>query len=215
MRRPTCEWQVCGTCNYDCSYCIQSKASRVGHPSLEEVERFLEFFERLSSPWEIKMTGGEPFAFKAFMDRILPGLIERTPHTVSVLTNLSAPLSVLEQFAQLTRGRLGVVSASLHLEFADPAAFAEKASRLREVMDPRARLVVNGVLVPGRLEAVSAAKQEIEAHGLRFFPQVMKVKAGTFPYSSEDQARVDELVGPAPSPREANMGRSYVGSLFC
>ena len=47
MRRPTVEWQVCGVCNYDCSYCIQSKASRVGHPSDADVERFLAFFERL------------------------------------------------------------------------------------------------------------------------------------------------------------------------
>ena len=41
MRRPTIEWQVCGVCNYDCSYCIQSKVYRVGHPSPEQVEGFL------------------------------------------------------------------------------------------------------------------------------------------------------------------------------
>ena len=26
-RSPTIEWQVCGICNYDCSYCIQSKGA--------------------------------------------------------------------------------------------------------------------------------------------------------------------------------------------
>ena len=106
MRRPTIEWQVCGVCNYDCSYCIQSKVYRVGHPSPEQVEGFLGFFAALPGRWEVKMTGGEPFAFKGFMERIVPGLVERTGHTVSVLTNLSAPWSVLERFARLTQGRL-------------------------------------------------------------------------------------------------------------
>jgi len=40
-RRPTIEWQVCGICNYDCSYCIQSKKYRVGHPSPDDVEGFM------------------------------------------------------------------------------------------------------------------------------------------------------------------------------
>ena len=131
MRQPTIEWQVCGVCNYDCSYCIQSRASRTGHPSTEDVEGFLTFFSALQGRWEIKMSGGEPFAFKGFMDRIIPGLIERTPHRLSVLTNLSAPLPILERFARLTQGRLGIVSASLHLEFVDAQEFVRKAQALR------------------------------------------------------------------------------------
>jgi sulfatase maturation enzyme AslB (radical SAM superfamily) len=50
MRQPTIEWQVCGHCNYDCSYCIQSKSARVGHPSPEEVAQFLAFFEATAWP---------------------------------------------------------------------------------------------------------------------------------------------------------------------
>jgi len=136
MRHPTVEWQVCGVCNYDCSYCIQSRKYRVGHPSREEVERFLDFFAELPGRWEIKMTGGEPFAFKDYLGRILPQLVERTPHTLSTLTNLSAPLRQLRRFAELTRGRLGIVSASLHLEFTPLEEFLEKAVALRQWMDP-------------------------------------------------------------------------------
>jgi molybdenum cofactor biosynthesis enzyme MoaA len=89
MRRRTIEWQVCGVCNYDCSYCIQSKASRVGQPTDEEVESFLRFFAALDAAWEVKMTGGEPFASKAFMARIIPGLVAETKHTVSVVVSAS------------------------------------------------------------------------------------------------------------------------------
>jgi len=209
--QPTVEWQVCGVCNYDCTYCIQSKKTRVGHPSEEEVERFLAFFAELPGRWEIKMTGGEPFAFRGFMDRIVPGLVATTPHTLSVLTNLSAPLSVIERFADLTRGRLGVVSASVHLEHVEPDAFVTKAARLREIMDPAARLVVNGVLVPGRLGDVARAREAVRAAGLRFFPQIMKTKSGTFDYDASDRALVDDIVGPSPTPRTANMAPSYRG----
>ena len=210
-RQPTIEWQVGGVCNYDCSYCIQSREYRTGHPSDEQVELFLRFFEGLPGRWEIKMTGGEPFAFRGFMQRIVPGLVERTAHTLSVLTNLSAPESVLERFARLTYGRLGIVSASLHLEFTDAVTFAKKAARLRSQIAEGARLVVNSVLVPDRLGAVLEAEQVLAASGLRLFPQIMKVGSGIATYSAEDAAAIRELVGESPSPRRANMAPSYKG----
>jgi hypothetical protein len=215
MRSPTVEWQVCGVCNYDCSYCIQSKDARVGHPSDDEVEGFLRFFERLGTDrsWEIKMTGGEPFAFRGFIERIVPGLVARTPHVVSVLTNLSAPMRVLERFASLTQGRLGIVSASIHLEHTDAPTFVEKAVALRAAMDPRASLVVNGVLVPGRLDRVEDARDAIERAGLRFFPQVMKVRGAPVSYEPDDAPRVVRLVGLSPSPRRANVAPSYRGRM--
>jgi hypothetical protein len=210
-RQPTVEWQVCGVCNYDCSYCIQSKASRVGHPSDEAVERMLAFLVSLPGRWEIKMTGGEPFAWKGFMERVIPALVERSGHTLSVLTNLSAPPAILDRFAALTRGRLGVVSASLHLEHVAAPDFVARARRLRERMDPAARLVVNSVLVPGRLEAVAAARAAVEAAGLHFFPQVMKVGGGVARYDDDEGAELVALLGARPTPREANVAPSYRG----
>ncbi len=210
-RQPTVEWQVCGVCNYDCSYCIQSKAARVGHPSADEVERFLGFFGRLPGRWEIKMTGGEPFAFRGFLERIVPGLVEGTSHTISVLTNLSAPLGQLERFARLSRGRLGIVSASLHLEHVGLSEFVEKAVAFRALIDPAARLVVNAVLVPGRLEEVRAAEAALEAAGLRLFPQIMKVGPGVVDYDEADRVHVEALVGVSPGPRRANVAPSYAG----
>lgn len=208
-RQPTVEWQVCGVCNYDCSYCIQSRASRVGHPSEDDALRMLAFLAALPGRWEIKMTGGEPFAWKGFMERIVPGLVEGSAHTVSLLTNLSAPLAILDRFAALTRGRLGVVSASLHLEHVDAEAFVAKARHLRERMDPAARLVVNSVVVPGRLQAVAAARRVVEDAGLTFFPQLMKIGGGVATYDDDDG--LETLIGIAPTPRQANVAPSYRG----
>jgi hypothetical protein len=213
MRQPTVEWQVCGVCNYDCSYCIQSRAYRVSHPTDAELDGFIDFFAALPGCWEVKMTGGEPFAFKGFMDRVVPGLVAHTPHVVSVLTNLSAPLSILQRFAALTRGRLGIVSASLHLEHTDADTFVTKARALRDLIDPAARLVINSVLVPGRLAEVQRARALLAAHGLKLFPQVMKVGGGVHDYDADDAPLVSDLVGLSPGPRDANVAPSYRGRL--
>ena len=212
-RSPTVEWQVCGVCNYECTYCVQSRESRVGHPGEADVERFLGFFARLAGRWEVKMTGGEPFAFKGFMGRIVPGLVAETEHRISVLTNLSAPMPVLERFAELTRGRLGVVSASVHLEHVEVEAFAEKAAAFRALLDPAATMVVNGVLVPGGIDAAAEARAALRRRGLRFFPQLMKIKGGVHAYDAADAARIHAMIGAAPTPREANLAPSYRGRM--
>ena len=211
MRRPTVEWQVAGACNYGCSYCIQSPKHRVGAPSLEIVDGLLAFLASLPGRWEVKMSGGEPFAFRLFLSRVVPGLVHQTPHTVSVLTNLSAPLSELERFAALTRGRLGIVSASLHLEYTTVGAFVEKARRLREWIGPEPSLVVNAVLVPERLEELLAVRESVEAAGLPFFPQVMKVNGGVHDYVAEDRALLPLFLDAGGDPRRENRAPSYLG----
>lgn len=210
---PTVEWQICGHCNYDCSYCIQSKKYRVGYPSEAEVEQALALLAGLDGAWEIKMTGGEPFASPLFLRRVVPGLM-RTRHTVSTLTNLSAGPQALERFAALTYGRLGVVSASLHLEFTTPAEFLQRLNGLRAAVHADARIVVNSVLVPGRLADVADAKQRVEGAGFRFFPQWMKIKGERFVYDEADMVWVRRIVGDlgrAGELRTANLAPDYRG----
>lgn len=211
-RTPTVEWQANGVCNYDCSYCIQSPATRTGSPSRRDVEGFLAFFrDDLPGKWEIKISGGEPFANKLFLDEIAPGLAS-TSHDVSLLTNFSAPPTALWRFVGLLRPQLAIVSTSLHLEFTDEDAFLEKAREFKSWLDPRTSFVVNQVLVPGTLERVRRSRDRIRESGLRWFPQVMKTKTGVATYSPEEQALLRQLLGNAPGPSEANTAPSYKGS---
>jgi hypothetical protein len=161
--------------------------------------------------FEIKMSGGEPFAHPAFLGRIIPGLIEETSHRISVLTNLSASPAQLEQFARLTSGRLEIVSASLHLEHVTVESFLTRALLLRSRLDPGTRLTVNSVLVPGRLEALQPAVDAVIASGLPFFPQIMKTKRGIASYSDREKPWLDRFLGESPSPRQANLSPSYRG----
>ena len=210
-RHPTIEWQVAGACNYDCTYCIQSRRYRRGAPVAERIPTALAFFAALPGTWEIKMSGGEAFAHRLFLDAILPGVVHDTAHRVSVLTNFSASRRDLMRFAHLTRGRLEVFSASLHLEFTTPEAFADKAAWFVDQLDPGVRFVVNQVVLPDALDAAQACRDLLDARGIRWFPQLYKVNGGIADYPDEDALRA--LIGDAPGPREANLAPSYQGRM--
>ena len=140
------EWQVAGACNYDCSYCIQSPGQRRGRPRSDQLRKAIEQLARLPGTWEIKCSGGEAFAHPLFMALVVPGLMEQTPHRLSVLTNMSADRPTWMRFLALTRGRLGVVSVSLHLEAVALDAFVAKARWIQDQLDPEVDMVVNQVL---------------------------------------------------------------------
>lgn len=211
MRTPTLEWQVAGACNYDCSYCIQSPRYRRGRPQRDQLARAIESFAALPGTWEIKCSGGEAFAHPLFLSYVVPELMARTQHRISVLTNFSASRADLMQFARLTRGRLAVFSASLHLEFTTVDDFAAKAEWFVLQLDPDVSFVVNQVVLPGREREADACRAAIEARGLRWFPQLYKVDGGVADYDNPDE--LVQLIGRAPTPRDANIAPSYRGRM--
>ena len=213
--QPTVEWQVNGHCNYDCTYCIQSVASRVGVPSDETVRSIVGEFAKLPGQWEVKMSGGEPFAFKGFVGLVIPQLVERTEHLISVLTNFSAPIEVLERFCKLTAERLRITSASLHPDTVDVDEFIDKAVAYRELRDehnPHSSFVVYVVLVPGHVANHRRYRERIESLGFRYFPQLMKIKGGVYPYNDVETKLIEELTGGSHDPRKVNRSPSYEGT---
>jgi hypothetical protein len=129
-------WNVNTACNYRCSYCTQRFKEDRGRWS-RDTPRFLAAFARLPGRWEIKLSGGEPFVHPT-LDTIVAGLAD-LGHRISVVTNFSASTERLESFMFAARGRVGVFSCSLHLEYvADVAAFAERAAWLGGELRARA-----------------------------------------------------------------------------
>ena len=173
------------------------------------MRRALDFFAALPGEWELKCSGGEAFAHPLFMNMVVPTLMDRTPHRISVLTNFSASRRTLMEFARLTRGRLNVFSASLHLEYDDADSFADKAAWFVGMLDPGARFVVNQVVLPGKEAQAQHSKAAIESRELKWFPQLYKTKGGIAEYP--DPKRLLPLIGHTPSARDANTAPSYRG----
>jgi MoaA/NifB/PqqE/SkfB family radical SAM enzyme len=202
---------VAGACNYDCTYCIQSRRYRRGRADPSLMARGVDFFASLPGTWEIKCSGGEAFAHRAFLDVAVPGLMDRTSHRISVLTNLSASHSDLQRFVHLTRGRLSVFSASLHLEFVDAVAFADKADWLCDQLDAEVGFVVNQVVLPGHEAEALQCKQLLEDRGIRWFAQLFKTKGGIASYPDAKALRA--VVPEGAGPELANRAPSYLGRM--
>jgi len=120
-------WNMNTTCNYRCTYCTQRFLDDRTRWA-KDLPAFIDAFARLPGDWEIKLSGGEPFLHPRFLD--LVAALAAQGRRVSVVTNLSAKEDVLLRYAALTAARPGVLSASLHLEYADPVAFREKLVRV-------------------------------------------------------------------------------------
>lgn len=151
-------WNLTTACNYRCSYCTQrSKADRGREP--RPAAEFLAAFRRLPGRWEVKLSGGEPFAHPE-LDGITASLAE-AGHRISIVTNFSTRASRLESFVAAAQGRLGVFSCSLHLEHVpDVAGFLDRAAALQELLDrhrdpalPRPRVCVTAVATRALLQA--------------------------------------------------------------
>lgn len=211
-RFPTVEWQVAGACNYDCSYCIQSRRYRRGRPKEDELLAAIDSFKALPGSWEIKCSGGEAFAHPLFVSFLVPALMADTQHRISVLTNFSASRRDLMSFARITQGRLEVFSASLHLEHTTCLEFADKAEWFLSMLDPAVRFVVNQVVLPGRESEARDCRSVFEERDIRWFPQLYKVDGGVAEYPDPDALK--SLIGHEPTSREANVAPSYKG-LVC
>ncbi|MCB9797120.1 MAG: radical SAM protein [Alphaproteobacteria bacterium] len=117
-------WNMNTTCNYRCSYCTQRFVDD-RKAWARDLPRFIEAFAALPGDWEVKLSGGEPFRHPGFLDAV--EALVAAGLRVSVVTNFSASREALARYAQATAALPGVLSASLHLEYADPEAFLEKA----------------------------------------------------------------------------------------
>lgn len=128
-------WNINTACNYRCSYCTQRFKEDRGRWS-RDTPAFLAAFARLPGRWEIKLSGGEPFVHPT-LNEIVAGLAAQG-HRISVVTNFSATRDKLLAFADAARGRVGVFSCSLHLEYVDDVeGYRDKLDWMQHELDAR------------------------------------------------------------------------------
>lgn len=210
--RATVSWNLVGGCNYRCSYCVQKHTEGLGTPSDDELEHALGVLTALPGSWEFKISGGEPFLLKRLPE--VAARLAAAGHTVSVLTNLSAPLRVLEAFIEAAGPKLRTFSCSLHREEVSEDEFFEKARAVKAALAkwPKATFVVNSVVVPGTVEAVASSRTRFEAAGLKFYPQLMRQQGRPVDYSADDAAAIAEAFDDLQGPAHMNRGYALKGA---
>lgn len=191
-------WNINTACNYRCSYCTQRFKEDRGRWS-RDTPRFLESFARLPGRWEIKLSGGEPFVHPT-LNEIVAGLAS-LGHRISVVTNFSAPRKKLLEFLKAARGRVGIFSCSLHLEYAEDD-FLDKAvwmaDQLAVFADPALKaphLCVTSVATRERLASLRELSERYRAAGITFKVQPEKQNRDLISYEPNERAQILELGG--------------------
>lgn len=183
-------WNMNTTCNYRCSYCTQRFVDDRRQRS-RDVHAFVAGLVALPGDWEVKLSGGEPFRHPRFIEAV-QGLAAGGV-TVSVVTNFSDKREVLRQFADITAARPGVVSASLHLEYADVAEFVEKAAWFADLY--AGSFNVTCVATRESLPVLEGLKRRFELAGVRFKIQPEKQDRDVIAYSAEERVQLVALGG--------------------
>jgi hypothetical protein len=193
-------WNINTACNYRCSYCTQRFMDDRGRAS-RDTPRFLAAFARLPGRWEVKISGGEPFVHPYLVD-IVAGLAE-LGHRVSVVTNFSAPRDRLAAFVEAARGRVGVFSMSLHLEYVeDVGEFLDKAVWLGRALAarqdgrlPPPHLNVTSVATRAALPELPALAARFAAAGVAFKIQPERQDGAVIAYDADEEAALHALGG--------------------
>lgn len=193
-------WNINTACNYRCSYCTQRFMEDRGRWS-RDTPRFLAAFGRLPGRWEIKISGGEPFVHPTLIE-IAEGLAG-IGHRVSIVTNFAASQDKLAAFAKAARGRVGVFSCSLHLEYvSDVSAFIDKARSFRELLGasadpelPPPSLCVTTVATRPSLPRLAELAALFAAAGVTFKIQPERQDGALVSYSESEEEALVQLGG--------------------
>jgi MoaA/NifB/PqqE/SkfB family radical SAM enzyme len=202
-------WNMNTTCNYRCSYCTQRFLDDRGRWATD-VPRFLRGFAKLEGPWELKLSGGEPFRHPHFVD-VVAGLSAQG-RRVSVVTNFSCDNDELLAFLSAAGDRLGVLSCSLHLEFVDAeieglalpgpvhkpdtlTKFLARCVAAQALLPEGASLVVTCVATRLVLPHLPVLLRRFDDAGVRFKVQPEKQGREVIDYSDGERVQLLQLGG--------------------
>lgn len=193
MRYPlegVCSWNMNTTCNYRCSYCTQRFVDDRGQWA-RDLPKFLAAFARLVGDWEIKLSGGEPFRHPDFLDAV--AALAKQRRRVSVVTNFSSKQDELFAFCDATRARPGLISASLHLEYADTDEFLAKLVAVKA--HHAGRVVATCVATRENLPRLAELQTAFAAAGTELRIQPEKQDRDVIDYSDAERDQLVQLGG--------------------
>lgn len=183
-------WNMNTTCNYRCSYCTQRFVDSRARWA-RDLPKFIAAFAALPGDWEVKLSGGEPFRHPNFIAAV--GELAAAGLRVSAVTNFSSDFGELAAFAETTANRPGVLSASLHLEYADVGEFIDKAARFTASF--RGRFVATCVATRDNLPLLAPLIDRFAGDGLKLVVQPEKQDRDVIDYSPAEREQLVVLGG--------------------
>jgi MoaA/NifB/PqqE/SkfB family radical SAM enzyme len=182
-------------CNYRCSYCTQrflDDRKRWAKDTAAFLSTFAALPKETGVPWEIKLSGGEPFMHPGFVDVV--AALAAADLAVSVVTNFSRH-DLIDAFVDAAGDKLRVLSCSLHVEFADVDAFVARAAAVQGRLRGGSSLVVTCVATADTMPRLVALSERFQEAGVRFKVQPEKQNRDIVAYDDAGKALLYKLGG--------------------
>ncbi|MDD2753143.1 MAG: radical SAM protein [Candidatus Portnoybacteria bacterium] len=159
-------WVITDTCNYRCPYCFASVKKEPSSVSPLAIVEGLK--NKLKGKWDVTILGGEPFFHDDFLEAI-KGLTKlKQLHRISIYTNFSAKSDKIVKFLKITKGRLFLVFASLHLDYVKSDAFLSKVSEIEKSFPGfKKNLLVTSVGIVDKLPYLEKIKKKFFEAGVQ------------------------------------------------
>lgn len=183
-------WNMNTLCNYRCSYCTQRFIDNRKQWA-RDLPAFVDAFSDLPGDWEVKLSGGEPFRHPRFLEGVR-GLVQGGLR-VSVVTNLASSRDELGAYLEATSAKPGVLSASMHLEYVEPAAFRDKVAWV--AARHGGKVVTTVVATRQNLPRLAALQAAWADAGLRLLVQPEKQDRDVIGYTPAERDQLLALGG--------------------
>jgi len=213
-------WQVNNFCNYSCSYCNPGNwlgdFRNEGELStyLKNLDIIIERYQEEGyENFKFFFSGGEPTAWKHFID-IVTYLREKLPKcTIAINTNLSRPLAWWKKYVHL----FDDIVASFHVEFADMDKYEEKNIYLCDKVNYLStKLLLHDEKFWEVVEFGERLKNVMPNYFIEWTPlyDEMTVNAGPWKYEDEEkekfiEAHSCEMQFTIPKPQTDNKALSF------
>jgi organic radical activating enzyme len=176
------------TCNYNCSYCLQSRRPPGKAWKNENVEKIIDFFDKRQEQWHIKIIGGEPTIHPLFV-YLCEKLTKK--HIINVITNASLPIEKLEKFVSVVKKEhVSGIACSLQPVDEDGGRREAFYCKVKLLKDNGYNVSVSYVAAPDRIKRMPEHKQFFEETGIRFqvLPLLGEMNGKRYPndYSEEE-----------------------------
>lgn len=212
-------WVMTGFCNSECPYCIRSNKS--GHEATEVTNAVIQSLADFPGIWRLSLTGGEVTQIPGFFQKIMPRIINDTPHLFSISTNLTASQKEYEQLMAQGRKRFERLSASFHYSIwpDNVDEFLKRVYELHIASEEYGlgKFNVACVLAPNVLKTIlEKVDPFVRQHGIPIYYQTLKVPDANglpvpFKYSPEQIKLLDKIIGQRNRVQALNPGFSFTG----
>ena len=103
-------------CTYNCSYCSQSKSCVNDKMSAttKTIDSFIKFLDKITSDFEITITGGEAILHPFFTKLI--SRVNEKGFKINLITNFSFDIKTYIKIFDLLKNNLNIYDISFHLD---------------------------------------------------------------------------------------------------